>query len=256
MTPKNECVIELKQLGFSYGDLSILQEGNVRIHKGECIGIMGPNGGGKTTLLKLLMGFLTPTEGTIRVLGSSPEKARTRVGYVPQSHRTDRDFPITLWELVLLGALSKAPAFGPFPQSIQEKALDWIDRLGLTPHKEKVFGSLSGGLAQRALLARALVSDPDVLLLDEATANIDTPSSNVIFQILQSLKGTKTILIVTHDLRTVVERVDRVLCVQRHISSFLPKEICEHFALGLYHTPLLEIPKNHFPKRSSDASFS
>lgn len=255
MPLKSEIVVALHQLGFAYEDLPILQEGNARIFKGECIGIMGPNGGGKTTLLKLLMGFLTPTQGTIQIFGQSPEKARLRIGYVPQTHRTDRDFPITLWELVLLGTLSQSSPWGLTPSSVKKKALFWIDRLGLTPHKEQVFGSLSGGLAQRALLARALVSDPDLLLLDEATANIDTPSANTIFQILQELKGKKTILLVTHDLRTVVERVDRVLCVQRHISSFQPKEICEHFALGLYHTPLLEIPKNHFPHKGSDVSF-
>jgi zinc transport system ATP-binding protein len=128
-----------------------------------------------------------------------------------------------------------------------------MDRLGLTPHKHKVFGSLSGGLAQRALLARALLSDPDLLLLDEPTANIDAPSSKVTFEILEQLKGKKTILIVTHDLKTIVERVDRVLCVQGEISSFLPKDVCEHFALGLYHTPLMGLPANHFNKDKAHA---
>jgi zinc transport system ATP-binding protein len=128
-----------------------------------------------------------------------------------------------------------------------------MDRLGLSEHKNKVFGALSGGLAQRALLARAMLSDPDLLLLDEPTANIDAGSTNVIFEMLEDLKGKKTMLIVTHDLKTIIERVDRMVCVQGEVSSYLPKDVCEHFALGLYHTPLLGLPVNHFQKGKHDA---
>jgi zinc transport system ATP-binding protein len=223
--------IEIDDLFFSYDDADVLQKVNLRVRKGEFVGIMGPNGGGKTTLLKLLMGFLTPTAGKVVVHG--------KIGYVPQVHRTDRDFPITLQELVLLGALSEMSFWGTFPKEAKERANGWIERLGLGPHKHKVFGSLSGGLAQRALLARALVSDPDLLLLDEPTANIDVASSAVIYDLLESMKGQKTILLVTHDLKTIIERVDRVVCVQGEVSAYLPKDVCEHFALGLYHTPLL-----------------
>lgn len=237
--------IEIDDLFFSYDTVSVLQKVSLRVRKGEFIGIMGPNGGGKTTLLKLLMGFLTPTQGSISVQGT--------IGYVPQVHRTDRDFPITLYELVLLGALSKTSFWGTYPKAIKAQANTLIDRLGLMPHKHKVFGALSGGLAQRALLARSLLSNPDLLFLDEPTANIDTASSAVIFDLLQSLNGQKTILLVTHDLKTIIERVDRVLCVQGEVSCFLPKDVCEHFALGLYHTPLLGLPVNHFQREPQDA---
>jgi zinc transport system ATP-binding protein len=171
-----------------------------------------------------------------------------KIGYVPQAHKTDRDFPITVHELILLGALSKMTFWGKVPKIYKEKADALIERLGLLPHKHKVFGALSGGLAQRALLARALLSDPDLLLLDEPTANIDTASSRVIFALLEEMKGKKTILLVTHDLKTIVERVGRVVCVQGEISTYLPKDVCEHFALGLYHTPLIDLPANHFIK--------
>ncbi len=224
--------IEVKDLSFSYEGEPVLQNVWLKIQAGEFIGIMGPNGGGKTTLLKLLMGFLTPTRGTIRIQGT--------VGYVPQGQRLDRDFPITVHELILLGALSKTSFYGSYPSHIKEKALFLMDQLGLLPHKNKVFGALSGGLAQRALLARALLSDPDLLFLDEPTANIDSASIQIIFEMLEELKGKKIILLVTHDLKTVIERVDRVLCVQQTVNSFLPKNVCEHFAFGLYHTPLIE----------------
>lgn len=237
--------IEIDDLCFSYEGVNVLERLNLYVQKGEFIGIMGPNGGGKTTLLKLLMGFLRPSSGTIRVEG--------KISYVPQAHRTDRDFPIAVSELILLGALSKTTFWGTYPAEVKEKANDLMDRLGLTAHKNKVFGSLSGGLAQRALLARALLSDPDLLLLDEATANIDVASTKVIFEILEELKGKKTILLVTHDLKTIIERVDRVLCVQCEVTSILPKDVCEHFALGLYHTPLMSLPANTSKKEASDA---
>lgn len=244
--------IQISELSFGYGNIPVLEKIDLQVQPGEFIGIMGPNGGGKTTLLKLLMGFLSPSQGKVSIFGAPPQEARLKMGYVPQAHRTDRDFPITLFELVLLGSLSKITAWGSYPKEEKEKANELIEKMGLSPHKNKVFGSLSGGLAQRALLARALLSDPDLILLDEPTANIDPPSAAAIFNLLEGLKGKKTILLVTHDLRTIIERVDRVLCVQGQISSFLPKDVCEHFALGLYHTPLIGLPPNHF-KKGSDA---
>lgn len=237
----NDPAIQLSHLAFSYDNFAVLERVDLSILKGEYIGIMGPNGGGKTTLLKLLLGLLSPTQGSVRIFGKNPSEVRTKIGYVPQVHRTDRDFPITVLELVLLGALSKTSLLGGYPAAVKERASYLIDLLGLTAHQHKLFGSLSGGLAQRALLARSLLSDPEILLLDEPTANIDAPSVAVIFDLLKSLQGEKTILVVTHDLKTIIERVDRVLCIQGHVSSFLPKDVCEHFALGLYHTPLLEI---------------
>lgn len=237
--------IEIDQLTFCYESDSILRRVHLQIQQGEFVGIMGPNGGGKTTLLKLILGFLKPTKGSLTVRG--------KIGYVPQVQHTDREFPITVHELILLGALSKTNFWGAYPAEVKRSAELLIEQLGLTFHKNKVFGSLSGGLAQRALIARALLSDPDLLLLDEPTANIDAASSSMIYELLQQLKGKKTILLVTHDLKTIIERVDRVLCVQGEVSTFLPKDVCEHFALGLYHTPLLGLPTNHFQKERSHA---
>lgn len=241
--------IHVADVNFFYEDTFILQDVNLHIKAGEFIGIIGPNGGGKTTLLKLLMGFLTPKTGVIHLLGTSPEKARLSLGYVPQAHRFDKEFPITTSELVLMGALSKLPSIRKIPLPLQKRADALMHRLGLGAHKDKAFGALSGGLAQRALLARALLSDPSLLLLDEPTANIDPPSAALIFDFLQEMKGKKTILLVTHDLKTAIERVDRIVCVERTVNSFLSKEICEHFAFGLYHTPLLGLPAHHFGKK-------
>lgn len=228
--------IEIDHLSFSYDSITVLEKVKLAVMRGEFVGIIGPNGGGKTTLLKLLMGFLKPTKGKIHLRGT--------IGYVPQIHRTDREFPITVGELILLGALSQTSFWGAYPAHVKERAEGLMQLLGLSPHKDQLFGSLSGGMAQKALLARALLSDPDILILDEPTANIDGAATLAILELLESLKGKKTILMVTHDLKTIIERVDRVLCVEREISSLLPKDVCKHFALGLYHTPLIPVPGN------------
>lgn len=232
-------VIDASRIAFSYEKMSILQIPSLSIKPGEFIGIIGPNGGGKTTLLKLIMGFLTPQEGKLLLFGASPLETRRRIGYVPQVSHVDRDFPITVLELILLGWPGKSIFY---PRQAKREALQLIDELGLASHQFKAFSSLSGGLAQRALLARALLSKPDLLLLDEPTANVDPVSRTQILNRLALLKGKKTILLVTHDLQTIVQHVNRILCVQNQVSSYLPNELCEHFALGLYHTPLIKSP--------------
>ena len=230
--------LQWSDIAFSFDGEPILHSSSFSIDSGTWVGIMGPNGGGKTTLLKLLMGFLKPQSGSIRIFGKPPIDARPQIGYVPQFLRSDRAFPITVEEIIHLGCLSD-----PTKKSQTEY---WMERLGLLPFRHKPFGALSGGIGQRTLLARALVADPELLLLDEPTANIDPLSGGAILDLLQSLKGKKTILLVTHDIKTIVERVDQILCVQGTISAYLPNQVCEHFAMGLYHTPLLELPTQHW----------
>lgn len=236
----SDMAVVWNDVAFAYDGRNVLRPSSFSIPQGIFAGIMGPNGGGKTTLLKLLMGFLTPQQGQIRLFGQSPEKCYPRIGYVPQFLRSDRDFPICVTQLIELGCLSN-PA-------LRSHANVWMEKLGLTAHRNKRLGELSGGLAQKALLARALISKPDLLLLDEPTANIDPPSAIAILELLASLQGSTTILLVTHDVKTIVERVDLILCVQGEIHSYLPGQVCEHFALGLYHTPLLDLPPNHWSK--------
>ena len=224
--------IEWSRVAFQYTDEEVLAPSSFTVDVGSWVGIIGPNGGGKSTLLRLLMGFLKPQSGLIKIFNQNPLDARALIGYVPQVSKTDRAFPITLEEIVFLGG--------------NEKADEWIERLGLSSHRKKRFGELSSGLAQRVLLARALVSNPKLLLLDESTANIDPISAKTILDILSSLKEKTTILFVTHDLGAIVERVDKILCVHKTIECHSPTQICEHFAIGLYHTPLLGLPKNHW----------
>ncbi len=230
--------VQLQNVSFSYSDASVLKNVSFKVEEGEFIGIIGPNGGGKTTLLKLILGILGPDTGDIQVLGSPPSASVSHVAYVPQGLRYDRQFPISVMELVLSGRLSRLPWYGQYSSEDKRAAKEALDLVGMFPFKDRAFGDLSGGQTQRALIARALVSEPRLLLLDEPTAHVDAQAEALIYSILKELQKKMTVLMVTHDLRVAIDIVDRVLCVQGGVISLLPQEVCEHFALGLYHTPL------------------
>lgn len=231
-----EAAVSVENLSFSYPNGLVLKEISFHVEQGEFIGIIGPNGGGKTTLLKLIMGFIKPSAGSIKVLGDSSQEHP--IGYVPQFMRFDRQFPISVLEVVLSGLMSHLPWYGIFHSRDKKAALEQLDKVGLLPLAEAPFGTLSGGQAQRVLVARALVSKPKLLLLDEPTASVDAQAQADIFAILKDLKGKMTIMMVTHDLRSAVELVERLFCVQGSLTCLKPEEVCEHFALGLYHTPI------------------
>lgn len=232
-------IIKLEQVSFAYQDTVVLEDVSLEVFPGEFVAIIGPNGGGKTTLLKLILGFLRPTLGKIEVLGSSPKNNHENpIAYVPQTTRFDRQFPISVMEVVLSGCLSLLPWHGVFRQKEKEAAIAALDKVGLLEFQHVPFGKLSGGQAQRVLIARALVSNPKLLLLDEPTASVDSQAEAEIYAILQKLHGTMTILMVTHDLKAAVDQVDRVLCIQRQAIPMKPEEVCEHFAIGLYHPPI------------------
>lgn len=235
--------IEFKNVFFSYRDLVVLSDITFAIEKGQFVSVIGPNGGGKTTLLKLMMGFLKPSQGCIKILGQPPDEVLQRIAYVPQNLRYDREFPISVDELILSGRLSHLSWFGKFSHNDKTAAKKALEQVGLSHLGNCSFGNLSGGQQQRALIARALASEPEILLLDEPTANVDAEAQAEIYSLLYRLKGKMTILIVTHDLKMAIEQVDRVLCVQQKLISYSPQEVCEHYAMGLYHTPLINLQR-------------
>jgi zinc transport system ATP-binding protein len=234
-------ILEFENVDFAYpgSHMPVLSEASFSILEGESVGIIGPNGGGKTTLLKLIMGFLLPLSGKISLFGKAPKHGVNCIGYVPQVMRFDRQFPITVYELVLSGRLSRLPWYGRYHADDHQAVKQMIDRVGLTPLSDKAFGTLSGGQAQRALIARALVSEPKLLLLDEPTASVDPQAEAHIYQLIKELCANITMIMVTHDLNAAINQVQRVLCVQHSVISLQPSEVCEHFALGLYHPPLI-----------------
>lgn len=228
--------IQLKNVFFSYNREPILENVSVEIKQGSFIGIIGPNGGGKTTFLKLILGFLSPQKGSIHL--SHKTNVTQSIGYVPQILNLDRTFPITTLQLVLMSEINSISIFGRFKKKTIDKAKSLLEKIGLKDQINMHIKKLSGGQFQKALIARALLSDPDILLLDEPTANIDFKSEKKILDLLISYKTHKTVLMVSHDLQTIIDDVDEIILVQKKVLKKLPDEICEHFALGLYHQPL------------------
>jgi len=238
-------VIQIHNLYFSYGDDPVLKDVNLTVQPGEFVGLIGPNGGGKTTLLKLIMGFLKPKSGSIEVFGKPPQSSLPLIGYVPQALRFDKQFPISVMEVVLSGRLAHLPWYGLYSQEDRKKAMEALEMVGIVDLKNRAFGTLSGGQAQRCLIARALVSSPQLLLLDEPTANVDSQVEADIYQLLKKLQKTITILMVTHDLQAVINHVQQVYCVQGVVFALKPEEVCNHFAVGLYHPPLIQVNKKN-----------
>ncbi|MDH3638122.1 MAG: ABC transporter ATP-binding protein [Gammaproteobacteria bacterium] len=215
MTSAAKPVIELEHVSFSYTGTPVVDRIDLVVERGEFLGIVGPNAGGKSTLLKLILGLLKPHSGRIRVLGREPVQAQRAIGYVPQYPSFPRDFPINVEQAVLLGRLGTGPLIGGFRRADRiavQRALSDVeaDTLARLPIR-----TLSGGQLQRVLLARALVSDPEILILDEPTANIDQRLEYDIFAKLRELQAHKTILVVSHDIGFISGYVNRVACINR-----------------------------------------
>jgi zinc transport system ATP-binding protein len=234
-----DAVISCKDLDFSYDGTPVLTRVSFDVLPGEFVGVIGPNGGGKTTLLKLILGFLKPNAGSLTIFGKQPGEAYRDVAYVPQRLPFDRLFPISVQEVVLTGRLASLPWYGVHSAEDMRLTREALEMVELEKFANRPFGSLSGGQAQRVLIARALVSQPKLLLLDEPTSSVDVEAQAEIYNLLAQLKGAMTLVMVTHDLGTVIERVERVLCVQGVAIPLKPEEVCKHFAIGLYHAPLI-----------------
>jgi len=220
-------VVDIANLDFAYSGLTVLESVNVTIFEREFIAIVGPNAGGKTTLIKLMLGLLAPDTGVVRLFGQKPRLARTRVGYMPQQVSFDPKFPVSVMDIVLMGRLANAPLFGPYRQADRRAALDALDEVGMIDSRRRLFAQLSGGQRQRTLIARALAGNPDMLMLDEPTANLDLVAERELYELLRQLTSRMTVLIVSHDLGFVSEFVNRVLCVRKHVFTHGTDEISD-----------------------------
>ena len=182
----------------------------------DLVSLIGPNGGGKTTLFRLLLGLIKPDQGTIKIFGQQPERARTRIGYVPQYARFDPSFPISVRDVVTMGRLGNLRT-GPYRSADREAALEALEEAGLADLHSRPFSDLSGGQRQRVFIARALASKPELLLLDEPTANVDRTAEAKLYDLLRRLNERLTILMASHDVGFVTKFVKQCLCVNRNV---------------------------------------
>lgn len=210
-------IIDIKNLDFAYDGEPVLEDINLSIQPLDFVAMVGPNGGGKTTLLKLLLGLLTPLRGTVRIDGKSPQAASQCIGYVPQNVNLNHSFPITAIDVVMMGQLDPQKPFSRRNASNRRDALAALDRMGMAAYADKKIGLLSGGQRQRVFIARALVTAPKLLLLDEPTASIDTKGQADFYRLLQELNQDVTVLVVSHDLLAVSRYVKSVACVNKNL---------------------------------------
>lgn len=240
-------VIDIRGLSFSYAESATLSNINLQVEQGEFLGIVGPNAGGKSTLLKLILGLLRPTQGQINVFGRKPQQVRRRIGYVSQYPAFKRDFPISVEQTVLMGSLgSKNSRFwGTYNQSERKAAHQALEKMKAADLAKRHIGTLSGGQVQRVLLARALVSQPQLLILDEPTANVDMRMEEDIFDLLAKVKEQMTILVVSHDIGFISAYVNRVACVNRELECHSTEHLDGKLIDSLYHDHVHRIVHHH-----------
>ncbi len=231
-----EHVIEISDMSCSFDELSVLENVNLTVDRGDFLAVIGPNGGGKSTLLKLMLGLLTPASGTVRVLGAAPGEVGGSVGYLPQHTHVSTSFPITVFDAVRMGMVR--PGFGGIagPGNNGEeiaKARKALERVNMIEHQKRGLADLSGGQKQRVFIARALVDCPEILFLDEPTASVDPASRNSLFRLLSELNEDMTIVMVSHDISSLASGVKSVACVNRSLHFHqAPKITGEMFRMG------------------------
>jgi zinc transport system ATP-binding protein len=210
-------VLTFENVSFSYNGNAVLEGANLHVYNRDFACIVGPNGGGKTTLLMLALGLLSPQSGTIKLFGESPEKARKRIGYVPQSPDLDLDFPVTVNDVVRMGRLGNGGLFGRFTKDDKLAVQKALEDVRIADLSGRPLSQLSGGQRQRVLIARALAGNPDMLVLDEPTAGLDPRAGSDFMALLEELNERHTIIMVSHELGFVPEQVKTVHCVNKKI---------------------------------------
>ena len=209
-------IVEIRDLFFSYNDLLVLDNISLNVMEKDFIAMIGPNGGGKSTLLKLILGLLKPDRGSVRVLGKAAEKASRHIGYVPQDVDINPRFPITVLDVVLMGKLNQKKGFKK-SHLHRNAAMKALEQMEMADFANRKIGDLSGGQRQRVFIARALITEPKILLLDEPTASIDSKGQADFFVMLKELNKELTILVVSHDLLAISAYVTSAACVNRRL---------------------------------------
>ena len=230
----NASVIAFDKVSFSYGRTKIFDRADLHIPANELVWIVGPNGGGKTTMIKLALGLLEPDDGTVRIFGGSPSSARSRIGYMPQDASLDMRFPISVRDVALMGRLGNGHTIGRFKKHDLNAADRALEMVGLHEVRRHSFSELSGGQLRRLLIARALACEPELLILDEPTANLDALVARELHDLLVSLSGRMTVVMVSHDPAFVSEHVEQVICVKHDIKVHPTTRVDSAFLSEIY----------------------
>ncbi len=233
MTP----ILSIQDLSYAYAQKPVLTNVQFEMGQGDFVAVIGPNGGGKSTFIKLIMGLIQPDSGTIRLFGEPVESGRRLVGYLPQFQNVDLDYPILVEEVVLMSLLQ-----GNWLRSIRRKdrqlAWDVLEKVGILHLKDRPLSALSGGEKQRVFLARALVNQPKLLILDEPTTSVDIQAEQSLYRLLQDLHQSLAILMVSHDLSAVSQLVNKIACLNQKMVFHQTKELTAQDLEEVYGCPV------------------
>lgn len=249
MSSSNSPLIRIEHMSAGYDGRTILRDINLTVYERDFLGIIGPNGGGKTTLVKCILGLLSPQSGTISYGTPPAARSSLRMGYLPQYNSIDRKFPITVREVVLSGINSQKNLVSRFTPAEHEKARAVMAQMGLEGLEERAIGTLSGGQMQRALLGRAVISDPRVVILDEPSTYIDKRFEARLYELLAEINRKCAIILVSHDIGTILQQVKSVACVNETLDYHPDTGVDSHWLERNFNCPIELLGHGTLPHR-------
>ena len=234
----NKHILEIEHLWVKYDAVTVLEDINLSVYKHDFLGIIGPNGGGKTTLLRSILGLVKPEQGKVKFMGGKPCLQQSRIGYVPQHSLFDQNFPVSVLDVVLMGRLASRKMLRNYRDEDINAARTALESVGMLKYQNRQIGQLSGGQQQRVFVARALVGDPLLLLLDEPMSSVDTTMQEEFYELLASLKRGMAIIIVSHDISAISIYVDKIACLNRRLFYHGDKELSASELEEAYQCPV------------------
>jgi zinc transport system ATP-binding protein len=238
--------VEINNLSVKFGEQLVLKNINFSIGEKDFVAIIGPNGGGKSTLLKIILGILTPNNGDVKVFGETPKKSRNLMGYLPQNIQFDHDFPINVFDTVLTGRYHGL--FKGYTKKDDEAVLQALKDVEMDGFKDRQISKLSGGQMQRVFIARAIVREPKLLIMDEPMASIDPEMQHSFYKLMSRLKNKMAIVLVSHDVGAVSTHVDKIACLNQELFYHGPVENAADGLEEIYHCPI-ELISHGIPHR-------
>lgn len=238
--------VEINDLSVKFNEQLVLKDINFSIGEKDFVAIIGPNGGGKSTLLKIILGILTPDTGDVKVFGKAPKKARNLMGYLSQNLKFDHDFPINVFETVLTGRYHGL--FNGYTKKDDEVVLQALKDVEMDEFKDRQISKLSGGQMQRVFIARAIVREPKLLIMDEPMASIDPEMQHSFYELMSRLKNNMAIVLVSHDVGAVSTHVDKIVCLNQELFYHGPVENAANGLEEIYHCPI-ELISHGIPHR-------
>lgn len=239
-------LVELRSVDAAYNGVTILKDVNLNIYSDDFIGVIGPNGGGKTTLIKVILKLLKPSKGSVKYFNIESDKSDSFIGYLPQISYIDKKFPISVLEVVLSGLISSKSIIRRCSSKEKTHARDLINKLGISHIEKKTIGELSGGEMQRVFLCRAIVSSPKLLILDEPNTFVDNKFEHDLYEALKELSKKMAIVIVSHDVGTITSYIKTIACVNKQL-HYHESNIITETQLKSYNCPIQLITHGEVP---------